>query len=85
MLLLSTQNLNRCLLLCQESGSEGILIDPELAKQMINSLVEVGEKFTMDGQPLVIVTSPIIRKDIAILLRQHRRFSCTFIYRIARK
>ena len=38
---------------------------------MINSLIEVGEKFTMDGQPLVIVTSPIIRKDLAILLRQH--------------
>ena len=55
----------------KKSGSEGILIDPELAKQMINSLIEVGEKFTMDGQPLVIVTSPIIRKDIAILLRQH--------------
>ena len=55
----------------KKSGSEGILIDPELAKQMISSLVEVGEKFTMDGQPLVIVTSPIIRKDIAILLRQH--------------
>jgi flagellar biosynthesis protein FlhA len=55
----------------RKSGSEGILIDPELAKQMINSLIEVGEKFTMDGQPLVIVTSPIIRKDIAILLRQH--------------
>ena len=55
----------------KKSGSEGILIDPELAKQMINSLIEVGEKFTMEGQPLVIVTSPIIRKDIAILLRQH--------------
>ena len=55
----------------KKSGSEGILIDPESAKQMINSLIEVGEKFTMEGQPLVIVTSPIIRKDIAILLRQH--------------
>ena len=55
----------------KKSGSDGILIDPQLAKQMISSLIEVGEKFSMDGNPLVIVTAPVIRKDIAVLLRQH--------------
>ena len=55
----------------KKSGSDGILIDPQLAKQMISSLVEESEKFAIDGQPLVVVTAPLIRKDIAILLRQH--------------
>ena len=38
---------------------------------MISSLVEESEKFAIDGHPLVVVTAPLIRKDIAILLRQH--------------
>ena len=44
------------------------MIDPSLAKEMIQSIIEIGEKF---DSTLVIVTSPIIRKDLSILLRQH--------------
>ncbi len=55
----------------KKSTSEGLLIDPNLAKQMIKSLLEISEKFSSDGNPIVIVTSPIIRKDLSILLRQH--------------
>ena len=55
----------------KKSGSEGLLIDPNLAKQMIKSLLEISEKSSSDGNPIVIVTSPIIRKDLSILLRQH--------------
>ena len=54
-----------------KSGSDGLLIDPSLAKQMIKSIIEVGEKLSADGNSLVVVTSPIIRKDLSILLRQH--------------
>ena len=54
-----------------KSGSDGLLIDPALAKQMIKSIIEVGEKTALDGNSLVVVTSPIIRKDLSILLRQH--------------
>ena len=38
---------------------------------MIKSLLEISEKSSSDGNPIVIVTSPIIRKDLSILLRQH--------------
>ena len=55
----------------KKSSSEGLLIDPNLAKQMIKSLLEISEKSSSDGNPIVIVTSPIIRKDLSILLRQH--------------
>ena len=55
----------------KKSTSEGLLIDPNLAKQMIKSLLEISEKSSSDGNPIVIVTSPIIRKDLSILLRQH--------------
>ena len=49
---------------------------------MISSLVEESEKFAIDGQPLVVVTAPLIRKDIAILLRQHiEDLVVLFIYR----
>ena len=54
-----------------KSSSEGLLIDPGLAKEMIKSLLEISEKFASDNHSLVIVTSPIIRKDLSILLRQH--------------
>ena len=55
----------------KKSTSEGLLIDPNLAKQMIKSILEISEKYSSDGNPIVIVTSPIIRKDLSILLRQH--------------
>ena len=38
---------------------------------MIKSIIDVGEKSTSTGNSLVVVTSPIIRKDLSILLRQH--------------
>ena len=47
------------------------MMDPSLAKEMIKSIIEIGEKFSSDSNSLVIVTSPIIRKDLSILLRQH--------------
>ena len=31
----------------------------------------MGEKSSLAGNSLVVVTSPIIRKDLSILLRQH--------------
>ena len=57
--------------MAKKSGSEGLMIDPSLAKEMIKSIIEIGEKFSSDSNSLVIVTSPIIRKDLSILLRQH--------------
>ena len=38
---------------------------------MIKSIIDVGEKAAIEGNSLVVVTSPIIRKDLSILLRQH--------------
>ena len=55
----------------KKSSAEGLLIDPSLAKEMIQSLIEIGDKFSSEGNSLVIVTSPVIRKDLSILLRQH--------------
>jgi len=55
----------------KKSSSEGLLIDPELAKQMIQSIMDIGEKLSSENKSIVIVTSPIIRKDLSILLRQH--------------
>ncbi len=55
----------------KKSGSEGILIDPSLAKQMIQSILDISEKLSADDKSVVIVTSPVIRKDLSILLRQH--------------
>ncbi len=55
----------------KKSGSEGILIDPALAKQMIQSILDISEKLSAEDKSVVIVTSPVIRKDLSILLRQH--------------
>jgi len=55
----------------KKSSSEGLLIDPSLAKEMIKSIIEIGDKSSSEDKALVIVTSPIIRKDLSILLRQH--------------
>ena len=40
-------------------------------KLIIKSIIDVGEKSSASSNSLVVVTSPIIRKDLSILLRQH--------------
>ena len=57
--------------MAQKSSSEGLLIDPNLAKQLIQSVVDINEKMSAENKTSVVVTSPLIRKDISILLRQH--------------
>ena len=37
-----------------KSSSEGLLIDPALAKEMIKSIIEIGEKFSSENNSLVI-------------------------------
>ena len=38
---------------------------------MIQSILDISEKLSADDKSVVIVTSPVIRKDLSILLRQH--------------
>ena len=59
------------LAMSQKSSSEGLLIDPGLAKQIIQSIIDINEKMSAENKTSVVVTSPIIRKDLSILLRQH--------------
>ncbi len=66
------QDLEQMLIsMAQKSGSEGLLIDPNLAKQLIQSVIDINEKMSAENKTAVVITSPLIRKDISILLRQH--------------
>ena len=38
---------------------------------LIQSILDISEKLSADDKSVVIVTSPVIRKDLSILLRQH--------------
>ena len=57
--------------MAQKSSSEGLLIDPNLAKQIIQSIIDINEKMSAENKTAVVVTSPVVRKDLSILLRQH--------------
>ena len=46
----------------QKSSSEGLLIDPNLAKQLIQSVVDINEKMSAENKTSVVVTSPLIRR-----------------------
>jgi len=46
-------------------------MDPGLAKQIIQSIIDINEKMSAENKTAVVVTSPVIRKDMSILLRQH--------------
>ncbi len=41
--------------MAKKSSSEGLLIDPSLAKEMIQSIIEIGEKFASDSNALEII------------------------------
>jgi flagellar biosynthesis protein FlhA len=54
----------------RQGGREGTLIEPGLARKILESLQQQSKVLSEQGKTLVVVTAPILRREFASLVRQ---------------
>ncbi len=55
----------------KQSGDEGLVLDSNLAQNLITSLVQTNEKLGAEGKQAALVVSPAIRRQVSMLIKQH--------------
>jgi flagellar biosynthesis protein FlhA len=51
-------------------GRDAGMIEPGLGRKLLESLQEQGRKLAEDNKTLVLVTTPLLRRDLSALVRQ---------------
>ena len=62
---------NMLIKMVRQSGDEGLVLDANLAQQLIKGISEAQQKVTSEGKTAVLVVSPAIRRQFASILKQH--------------
>ena len=62
---------NMLIKMVRQSGDEGLILDTNLAQQLISGISESQQKVTSEGKTAILVVSPIIRRQFALILKQH--------------
>ena len=64
--------LEHMLINMQRQSPEGeLILDTELAQRLLENLTRVNEQLSAEGRQAVVVVSPIIRRSLASIIRQH--------------
>jgi len=54
----------------QNSNGNGLVVEPNLAARLIQSLVEAAQRQEINGQPAVLLTAPQLRPWLAKMVKQ---------------
>ena len=63
------------------AGTGASMIEPSLGRKLIESFQEQSRVLAEDNKPLVVVTSPMMRRDLAVLVRQAAPDALTLSFR----
>ena len=64
--------LEHMLINMQRQSPEGeLILDTELAQRLLENLTRVNEQMSAEGRQAVVVVSPVIRRSMARIIRQH--------------
>ncbi|MGB0479066.1 MAG: FHIPEP family type III secretion protein, partial [Parvibaculales bacterium] len=64
--------LENMLINMQRQSPEGeLILDTELAQRILENLTRVNEQLSAEGRQAVVVVSPVIRRSMARIIRQH--------------
>ena len=64
--------LEHMLINMQRQSPEGeLILDTELAQRILENLTRVNEQLSAEGRQAVVVVSPVIRRSMARIIRQH--------------
>lgn len=55
----------------RQGGEEGLMLDGNLAKTMLQSLNEISERLASENRPSILVVAPAIRRHLAQFVRAH--------------
>ena len=63
------------------TGTGASMIEPSLGRKLIESFQEQSRVLAEENKPLVVVTSPMLRRDLAVLVRQAAPDALTLSFR----
>ena len=55
----------------RQSGEEGLVLDNELAQNLLTKISETNQKLSNEGKSAALVVSPAIRRQFSAIVRQH--------------
>ena len=55
----------------RQSGEEGLVLDNELAQNLLTKISETNQKLSNEGKSAALVVSPAIRRQFSSIVRQH--------------
>ncbi len=62
---------NMLITMQKQSGEEGLILDNELSQKLLTKLNQINDDMSSKGKQAVLVVSPIIRRSLSGLVRQH--------------
>ncbi len=57
--------------MARQSGEEGLVLDSQLAQNLLNKISDTNQKLSTEGKTAALVVSPAIRRQFSSIVRQH--------------
>ena len=57
--------------IAKQTGANGLILEATLIQKIVSAINSVMEKMQSEGRKAVMITAPIIRRDLSHMLRQH--------------
>ena len=55
----------------KQTGANGLILEANLIKKIVSAINTVMEKMQSENRKAVMITAPVIRRDLSHMLRQH--------------
>ncbi len=57
--------------IAKQTGANGLILEANLIQKIVSSINDVLEKMQSENRKAVMITAPVIRRDLSYMLRQH--------------
>jgi flagellar biosynthesis protein FlhA len=57
--------------IAKQTGANGLILEASLIQKIVSAINSVMEKMQSEGRKAVMITAPVIRRDLSQMLRQH--------------
>ncbi|MDC0456967.1 flagellar biosynthesis protein FlhA [Alphaproteobacteria bacterium] len=57
--------------IAKQTGANGLILEASLIQKIVSAINSVMEKMQSEGRKAVMITAPVIRRDLSHMLRQH--------------
>ena len=57
--------------IAKQTGANGLILEASLIQKIVSAINSVMEKMQSENRKAVMITSPVIRRELSQMLRQH--------------